>query len=266
MYESDIQEQLDDIEDEISYRTALNTIHQQAVEDFINSHRDSIILGGRPPPVANKERNLPRRTRVVLAQLRSLRCSHNVHHLQGKSAELEAESLWTQPLDADRLLALYLTELDNQSNFQKKKRLQKELMSLIKEPPPGVSVDTDSIATNLSEWKINIDGFEGTLYEGEHFQLLFKFNNKYPFDSPEVTFIGNNIPVHPHVYSNGHICLSILTEDWSPALSVQSVCLSIASMLSSCREKKRPPDNTLYVKTCNKNPKKTKWWYHDDSV
>lgn len=111
-------------------------------------------------------------------------------------------------------------------------------------------------------WKINITGFEGTLYEGENFQLLFKFNHKYPFDSPEVTFIGNNIPVHPHVYSNGHICLSILTEDWSPALSVQSVCLSIASMLSSCREKKRPPDNTLYVNTCNKNPKKTKWWYH----
>lgn len=84
-----------------------------------------------------------------------------------------------------------------------------------------------------------MDGVEGTLYEGEHFQLLFKFNNKYPFDSPgkiywisiewwksnnndlsfhwlktEVTFIGPNIPVHPHVYSNGHICLSILTEDW----------------------------------------------------
>ncbi|EDS43865.1 ubiquitin conjugating enzyme E2 [Culex quinquefasciatus] len=109
---------------------------------------------------------------------------------------------------------------------------------------------------------INIDGVEGTLYEGEHFQLLFKFNNKYPFDSPEVTFIGSNIPVHPHVYSNGHICLSILTDDWSPALSVQSVCLSISSMLSSCREKRRPPDNGIYVKTCNKNPKKTKWWYH----
>lgn len=132
---------------------------------------------------------------------------------------------------------------------------------------------------------INMDGVKGTLYEGEHFQLLFKFNNKYPFDSPEVTFVGTNIPIHPHVYSNGHICLSILTEDWwvsphyalrsrnksnnitslhsrTPALSVQSVCLSISSMLSSCREKKRPPDNAFYVRTCNKNPKKTKWWYH----
>lgn len=66
----------------------------------------------------------------------------------------------------------------------------------------------------ILRWVINMDGVKGTLYEGEHFQLLFKFSNKYPFDSPEVTFVGPNIPIHPHIYSNGHICLSILTEDW----------------------------------------------------
>uniref|UniRef100_A0A8C1WUZ1 N-terminal E2 ubiquitin-conjugating enzyme n=1 Tax=Cyprinus carpio TaxID=7962 RepID=A0A8C1WUZ1_CYPCA len=118
----------------------------------------------------------------------------------------------------------------------------------------------------LSRWLIDMEGAPGTLYEGEKFQLLFKFSSRYPFDSPQVMFTGENIPVHPHVYSNGHICLSILTEDWSPALSVQSVCLSIISMLSSCKEKRRPPDNSFYVKTCNKNPKKTKWWYHGECI
>jgi len=146
------------------------------------------------------------------------------------------------------------------------KRLQKELLAIQREPPQGISVDLNNIGPNLTQWIVDMEGAPGSIYEGEKFQLLFKFSGKYPFDSPEVTFIGNNIPVHPHVYSNGHICLSILTEDWSPALSVQSVCLSIVSMLSSCKEKKRPPDNSLYVKTCSKNPKKTKWWYHDESV
>lgn len=82
-----------------------------------------------------------------------------------------------------------------------------------------------------------MDGVEGTLYEGEHFQLLFKFNNKYPFDSPEVTFIGPNIPVHPHVYSNGHICLSILTEDWWVILEYlhcQSPTSKISTMVINC--------------------------------
>lgn len=31
-----------------------------------------------------------------------------------------------------------------------------------------------------------MEGAPGTLYEGEKFQLLFKFSPKYPFDSPEV--------------------------------------------------------------------------------
>uniref|UniRef100_UPI00398F42B6 probable ubiquitin-conjugating enzyme E2 W-B isoform X1 n=1 Tax=Pristiophorus japonicus TaxID=55135 RepID=UPI00398F42B6 len=161
------------------------------------------------------------------------------------------------------------------------KRLQKELMALQNDPPPGMTLNEKSVQNSITQWIVDMEGAPGTLYEGEKFQLLFKFSSRYPFDSPQVIlvhrqnlmtamfvpvmFTGDNIPVHPHVYSNGHICLSILTEDWSPALSVQSVCLSIISMLSSCKEKRRPPDNSFYVRTCNKNPKKTKWWYHDDT-
>ena len=38
----------------------------------------------------------------------------------------------------------------------------------------------------LCSWKIHLSGPEGTLYDGEHFVLQFKFNSKYPFDSPQV--------------------------------------------------------------------------------
>jgi ubiquitin-conjugating enzyme E2 W len=34
-----------------------------------------------------------------------------------------------------------------------------------------------------------MEGAQGTLYEGEQFQLQFKFSSKYPFDSPEVSII-----------------------------------------------------------------------------
>lgn len=147
------------------------------------------------------------------------------------------------------------------------KRLQKEFQSFATDPPEGLKLCDETLkAENLGVWQIELQGPSKTIYEGESFLLQFKFNMKYPFDSPEVIFTGSLIPVHPHVYSNGHICLSILTDDWSPALSVESVCLSIISMLSSAKEKARPTDDSFYVKTCSKNPKKTRWWYHDDSV
>ncbi|CAJ0594669.1 unnamed protein product [Cylicocyclus nassatus] len=142
------------------------------------------------------------------------------------------------------------------------RRLMKELQQLSTEPPTGIVVNKDAASSDLKQWRVDVIGAAGTLYEGEKFSLQFRFSQQYPFNSPEVMFVGENIPVHPHVYSNGHICLSILSEDWTPALSVQAVCLSILSMLSSAREKKRPPDNALYVRTCNKNPSKTRWWFH----
>lgn len=38
-------------------------------------------------------------------------------------------------------------------------------------------------------WIINVEGASGTLYEGENFQLQFKFGSRYPFDSPQVNIL-----------------------------------------------------------------------------
>ncbi len=35
-------------------------------------------------------------------------------------------------------------------------------------------------------WVVDLEGATGTLYEGEKFQLQFKFGPRYPFDSPQV--------------------------------------------------------------------------------
>ena len=140
------------------------------------------------------------------------------------------------------------------------KRLLKESKDFQTLPPEGLKVlDMDS----LSEWKIELAGPPSTLYENELFLLRFRFGKDYPLDSPEVVFLKDQkylIPVHPHIYSNGHICLSILYDNWygdnslsrSPALTCQSVCLSLMSMLASCEEKKLPPDNDSYLRVSRK--------------
>lgn len=83
---------------------------------------------------------------------------------------------------------------------------------------------------------------------------------------PQVVFLAPSIPIHPHVYANGHICLSILADDWSPALTILSVCVSLQSMLSSCSQKERPPDNDMYVRFGSRDPKRTKWVFHGKCV
>ena len=51
--------------------------------------------------------------------------------------------------------------------------------------------------------------------QGEVFALQFTFEPEYPISSPEVVFVADNgyqTPVHPHVYSNGHVSCSHIPE------------------------------------------------------
>ena len=109
------------------------------------------------------------------------------------------------------------------------KRVKKELQQLLLNPPVGIRAMPVS-RDNLLEWIATIEGPSGTAYEGGTFYLDIKFGEKYPFKAPKVTF--KTKIYHCNIKSsNGEICLNVLKDGYSPALTVEKVLLSIHGLL-----------------------------------
>ncbi|POR32065.1 Uncharacterized protein TPAR_07738 [Tolypocladium paradoxum] len=134
--------------------------------------------------------------------------------------------------------------------------------------PPGIElVDGD----NLREWFLDIRVLDSNpIYQGQTYRLRFQFPEAYPIEPPEVTFDekpNRPIPLHPHIYSNGIICLDLLgSQGWSPVQSAESVCMSIQSMLTSNSVKERPHGDAEFVMLNKRRPRDIQFVYHDDTV
>jgi len=74
-----------------------------------------------------------------------------------------------------------------------------------------------------------LTGPEGTPYEGGMFFLDITFPADYPFKPPKVLFTTKIY--HCNVNNDGGICLDILKDQWSPALGIGKVILSILALL-----------------------------------
>ncbi|RKO93172.1 ubiquitin-conjugating enzyme/RWD-like protein [Blyttiomyces helicus] len=129
--------------------------------------------------------------------------------------------------------------------------LQRQFKELSKNPIPGFQVTLKD--ESIFEWEVGIIGHPQTIYEGGYFLVAcgfildegatLSFPQDYPFNPPTFTF--RNEFFHPNVYKNGKLCISILhppgddpmsgekaEERWNPTQSVESILLSIVSLLS----------------------------------
>lgn len=95
---------------------------------------------------------------------------------------------------------------------------------------------------NIFLWKIGVMVLnEDSVYHGGYFKAQMRFPPDFPFSPP--TFRFTPAIYHPNVYKDGRLCISILhqggdptgdesdAETWSPAQSVETVLISIVSLL-----------------------------------
>jgi ubiquitin-conjugating enzyme E2 D/E len=122
------------------------------------------------------------------------------------------------------------------------RRLQKELEEITKDPPENCSAGPAN--DDLMVWNATIIGPLDSPYEGGIFHLRIHFPASFPFKAPLVQFITKIF--HPNIASNGNICLDILKDQWSPALTVSKILLSISSLLTEPN-----PDDPLVSEIAN---------------
>tara|TARA_B100000768_G_scaffold76209_1_gene72714 strand:- start:460 stop:921 length:462 start_codon:yes stop_codon:yes gene_type:complete len=108
------------------------------------------------------------------------------------------------------------------------KRISNELNEIKKEPLSNCFAEPTN--TNMLLWNATIIGPEDSPYSAGSFKLEITFPKTYPFKPPKIKFLTRIY--HPNIDKYGNICLDILSTNWSPALTIIKVLLSISSLLT----------------------------------
>jgi len=118
------------------------------------------------------------------------------------------------------------------------RRLQRELSQIHAQ---GISTTIHLAAHNddMTSIEALIIGPPDTPYDAAMLHFSLKVPPEYPLQPPEVRFIptsGGTLRIHPQLYADGKVCLSILGTwpgpKWTASHSIGTVLLSIQSLLT----------------------------------
>ena len=139
------------------------------------------------------------------------------------------------------------------------KRIQREYQLLKTAPLDNLRIELNE-ETILNEWTSYLKGPTATPYEGGNFKLNIRFRENYPFNPPVVKFVTKIY--HPNISETGAICLDVLKEQWSPALSMEKVLLSISSLLEdpNPEDPLAPEPARLYLENKDEYNRVAKEW------
>jgi len=115
------------------------------------------------------------------------------------------------------------------TNMSTEQRIKKEYENFAADPPGNCSagpLDED----DWFVWQATILGPVDSPYEGGIFVMDIQFPELYPYKPPKISF--STKIYHPNINASGGICLDILKDNWSPALTISKVLLSICSLLT----------------------------------
>jgi ubiquitin-conjugating enzyme E2 D len=135
-------------------------------------------------------------------------------------------------------------------NFARNPRLQKELKLINEKESDNVSAGP--VNDDITHWRGIIIGPTDTPYANEIMELNIVFPIDYPYKPPHIKFVN---PIwHPNVNPDtGDICLDILKDNWSPALNITKVLMSISSLLEDPN-----PEDPYNCEAANEYKKHTK--------
>ena len=108
-------------------------------------------------------------------------------------------------------------------------RIGKELAEVAKDSKSGIVVKPVEGVHHLEG---TLQGPDSTPYDGGTFKIDIVIPEGYPFEPPKMKFITKIW--HPNVSSQtGAICLDILKDQCSPALTIKTALLSVQALLCS---------------------------------